>query len=179
MQEGYSIQRSLTIRLVRCGELGYRSPTMHTISSLRKTLGLATTNQVRNRIDSIRDVLAPYLRRGPNNQLLVGDEGVALLRQLQELYDSGLRMTEASEVLKAKSYSIDSLNVPVSSGSAPTRTAPQEGAQRLVRSLQDEIAFLRHRVAILEDRLSHETAQSDDQKREPWWARLGEDVDVA
>ena len=57
---------------------------MHTISSLRKTLGLATTNQVRNRIDSIRDVLAPHLRRGPNNQLLVADEGVALLRQLQE-----------------------------------------------------------------------------------------------
>lgn len=152
---------------------------MHTISSLRKTLGLATTNQVRNRIDSIRDVLAPHLRRGPNNQLLVSDEGVALLRQLQELYDSGLRMTEASEVLKAKSYSADVSTVSVSSGSAQTRTAPQEGAQRLIRSLQDEIAFLRHRVTILEDRLSHETEVNDDPKREPWWTRLGEDVDVA
>lgn len=152
---------------------------MHTISSLRKTLGLATTNQVRNRIDSIRDVLAPNLRRGPNNQLLVSDEGVALLRQLQELYDSGLRMTEASEVIKAKSYSAGMSDVLVSPGSAPIRTTQQEGTQRLIRSLQDEIAFLRHRVAILEDRLSHETDSADNPKREPWWARLGEDVDVA
>ena len=74
IREGYSIRRSLTIRLVRRAKLGYRSPTMHTISSLRKTLGLATTNQVRNRIDSIRDVLAPHLRRGPNNQLLISDD---------------------------------------------------------------------------------------------------------
>ena len=152
---------------------------MHTISSLRKTLGLATTNQVRNRIDSIRDVLAPHLRRGPNNQLLVSDEGVALLRQLQELYDSGLRMTEASEVIKAKIDSIGVTAIPVSSGSALTRTMPPDGTQRLVRSLQDEIAFLRHRVAILEDRLSHETEPNKAQKPDPWWARLGEDVDVA
>jgi hypothetical protein len=178
MQEGYSIPRSLTIRLARRARLRYRFLTMHTISSLRKTLGLSTTNQVRNRIDSIRDVLAPHLRRGPNNQLLVSDDGVSLLRQFQELYDSGLRMTEASEVLRAKSLDTSIYAPSVSSGSAPSRTVPPESQQRLVRSLQDEISFLRHRLAILEDQLSHKTAQSEEPISPPWWARLGEDVDV-
>jgi len=152
---------------------------MHTIPSLRKTLGLATTNQVRNRIDSIRDVLTPHLRRGPNNQLLISDEGVSLLRQLQELCDSGLRMAEASEVMRAKSDDTVSWPTPVSSSSGSLRTQPQDGSQRLIRSLQDEISFLRHRLATLEDLLSHETGRSEEAGGPPWWSRLGEDIDVA
>ncbi|MDD4903979.1 MAG: hypothetical protein PHV11_06050 [Candidatus Bipolaricaulis sp.] len=152
---------------------------MHTISSLRKTLGLATTNQVRNRIDSIRDVLAPHLRRGPNNQLLVSDDGVSLLRQLQELCDSGLRMAEASDIMRVKTDNIGISSDSVSSGSGSLRAQPQDGSQRLVRSLQDEISFLRHRVATLEDLLSHETGRSEEPTAPPWWSRLGEDIDVA
>jgi hypothetical protein len=72
---------------------------MNTISDLRKALGLSTTNQVRNRIEAIKDILSEYLRRGPNNQILITDDGVALLRRLQDLYDSGLTITEASDVL--------------------------------------------------------------------------------
>ena len=73
---------------------------MNTISDLRKALGLATDNQVRNRIEAIKDLLYSHLRRGPNNQILVADSGLTLLRQLQDLHDSGLTMTEASSVMR-------------------------------------------------------------------------------
>jgi hypothetical protein len=158
--------------------LGYRCLTMHTISGLRKALGLSTTNQVRNRIESIRDVLSPHIRRGPNNQILVSDEGLALLKRLQDLYDSGLRMSEASDVLK---YNVDKnevLSIPVSHDSASNRAAPTESTQRLVRSLQDEIAFLRNRIAFLEGELIRQSGRPGAED-EPWWDRLKEDLDVA
>jgi len=102
---------------------------MHTIPNLRKALGLTTANQVRNRIEAIKDLLAGDLRRGPNNQILVSDAGLDLLRRLQELYDSGLTLTEASEILRASTY------------------------------IKEEIAFLRERVAYLESRLAERVSE--------------------
>ena len=67
---------------------------MYTINDLRRKLGLSTINQVRNRIDAIKDLLIDHLRRGPNNQILLTDAGLALLRRLQDLYDSGLTISE-------------------------------------------------------------------------------------
>jgi hypothetical protein len=151
---------------------------MYTIASLRKALGLSTTNQVRNRIESIRDVLAPHMRRGPNNQILISDEGLALLKRLQELYDSGLRIGEASDVLKYNANDKAILPLPVSLDSALNRTTQADATQRLVRSLQDEIAFLRNRIAFLEGELLRSAGDqpADDV---PWWNRLREDLDVA
>jgi len=152
---------------------------MHTISTLRKALGLATANQVRNRIEAVRDVLEPYLRRGPNNQILLTDDGLAVLRQLQELYDSGLRMAEASDVLR---HTADNkLRTPddatcgfVSNQTTATATG---GHADSARAAQDEIAFLRSRVVELEGRLA--SAATDDVAARPlWWTRLREDVDV-
>lgn len=149
---------------------------MHTISSLRKALGLSTANQVRNRLDAVRDVLEPHLRRGPNNQILVADEGLALLRQLQELIDSGLRLTEASDVLRATSVPISSIRATVSSGSASTGAQRSEGDRELAVALRSEIAFLRARVVELESRpVSSETGSG----AAPWWTSLREDLDVA
>ena len=74
---------------------------MYTINDLRKLLGLSTANQVRNRIEAVKDLIAAELRRGPNNQILVTDAGLSVLRRLQELYDSGLTITQASDVLRA------------------------------------------------------------------------------
>jgi hypothetical protein len=150
---------------------------MHTISSLRKALGLSTTNQVRNRIESIRDVLTPHIRRGPNNQILITDEGLALLRRLQELYDGGLRMNEASDVLKYNHDTKAASNVPVSSDSRSNHTISSEGNQRLIRSLQDEVAFLRNRIAFLEAELIGRSDRTAEESQ-AWWVHLKEDLDV-
>jgi hypothetical protein len=152
---------------------------MHTISSLRKALGLTTTNQVRNRIEAVRDVIEPYLRRGPNNQILLSDDGLALLRQVQELYDSGLTMTEASDVVRAKALYQHSPSVAVSPGFASHPAIPSEGGGAPVRILQDEIRFLRNRLAELESNAARSAAPPLDTAETPWWAPLREDLDVA
>lgn len=151
---------------------------MHTISSLRKSLGLATANQVRNRVEAVRDVLEPHLRRGPNNQILLTDEGLALLRQLQELYDSGLRMAEASDVIRASSVLERPSQHPVSPGFTTHRTLPTETSAAPLGALQDEISFLRSRVVELEARLCVSTSPIAGPSS-TWWDALREDVDGA
>jgi hypothetical protein len=150
---------------------------MHTISSLRKTLDLATTHQVRNRIGAIKDVLADHLRRGPNNQILITDEGATLLRQLQELYDSGLTMTEASAVLRAKTSTQAIPRAVALSGFVSRDTKPSETSPA-ANGLRQEIEFLRERVAYLETRLQS-PAPAMQRERPTWWERLREDVDAA
>jgi len=148
---------------------------MYTIPNLRKALGLTTANQVRNRIEAIKDLLAGDLRRGPNNQILVSDAGLDLLKRLQELYDSGLTLTEASEILRAKSYGKRLIDNSTSSGLSRNRMIPDE-RNEAIAALKEEIAFLRERVAYLEARLAEERSEA----RSPaWWERLKEDVDAA
>jgi len=147
---------------------------MHTISDLRKALGLSTTNQVRNRIEAIKDVLTPHLRRGPNNQILISDAGVALLRRLQDLYDSGLTLAEASEVLLSSTLDKESRATMVSSSLAQKQVRAEQ-RNELVATLKDEITFLRQRVAFLE-------AQQRKQLASPpraWWESLMEEGDGA
>lgn len=151
---------------------------MHTITGLRKALALTTTNQVRNRIEAIRDVLEPHLRRGPNNQILLTDDGLALLRRLQELYDSGLRMNEASDVLRASSVSTVASAAHVSRTFVSREATPDASDLAVERALRDEVAFLRSRLADLESRLVSPEARRDTEPS-PWWAALREDVDVA
>jgi hypothetical protein len=151
---------------------------MHTITSLRKSLGLSTTNQVRNRIEAVRDVLEPHLRRGPNNQILLTDEGLALLRQLQELYDSGLRMNEASDVLRTTSVAHRSTTPAAPSGFVRNQMIPGDAGSSSVRALEDEVAFLRGRVVDLETQLARPAAVRDPDETEDWWTTLREDLDV-
>ncbi len=128
----------------------------------------------------MRDVLEPHLRRGPNNQILLTDEGLAVLRQLQELYDSGLRMNEASDVLRASSVSL-----PISRGRASPsfvqhQAMPDGSHAAAVRALEDEVAFLRTRLVALEAQLSRSPfGVADHELPSPWWAALREDLDVA
>ena len=152
---------------------------MHTVSSLRKALGLTTTNQVRNRIEAVRDVLEPHLRRGPNNQILLSDDGLAMLRQMQELYDSGLTMTEASDVVRAKVLYQRPPAIAVSPGLAQHQTMPSESGGAPVRILQDEVRFLRNRLAELEGSLARSTPPALNPEETPWWVPLREDLDAA
>ena len=148
---------------------------MHSISSLRQSLGLTSANQVRNRIDAIKDLLIAHIRRGPNNQILLTDAGAELLRRLQELHDGGLTMTEASEILRASIYKKETTEKAVSrriplSDTKPDQTAP------LIAALREELAYLRQRVADLEQRLRSEAEAGHEPA--PWWTFLREEIDA-
>lgn len=141
---------------------------MYTINDLRKALGLTTNNQVRNRIDAIKDLLYPHLRRGPNNQILVADAGLVLLRQLQELHDSGLRISEASSVMSTNAELKHTRDNKIESRFTSNQVIPGD-CTRLVAALQEEIAFLRKRVEFLEKRDANTEPQPS---RKLWWEAL-------
>jgi chaperonin cofactor prefoldin len=141
---------------------------MYTINDLRKALGLTTNNQVRNRIDAIKDLLYPHLRRGPNNQILVADAGLVLLRQLQELHDSGLRINEASSVMNTNAEIKDIAAHDTQARLTSNQVIPGD-CTRLVAALQEEIAFLRKRVEFLENRDANTESQAS---RKLWWEAL-------
>lgn len=164
--------RQLVSHAVR--EVSSESTIMHSINSLRQTLGLTSANQVRNRIEAIKDVLLAHIRRGPNNQILITDAGAELLRQLQELYDSGLTMTEASDVLRSKCYMKEYMDSSVSSASTSNSVIPDHAAVRLA-AMQDEIASLRRRIVQLEQQLLRADVHAESS---PWWSALREEIDA-
>jgi DNA-binding transcriptional MerR regulator len=148
---------------------------MHPIKELRQILGLTSTNQVRNRIEAVRDLLFGEIRRGPNNQILLTDAGLELLRRLQELYDSGLTIVEASQVLRANTYKKDIPETSVLQRSS-TIDIKQDQAALLLSGLREEISSLRARVGELETRL---LSQPDPPGSRPvWWAALREEIDA-
>ena len=148
---------------------------MYTINDLRTRLGLSTANQVRNRIEAIKDVLAGSLRRGPNNQILIDETGVSLLKQIQDLYDSGLTLKEASGVIRSKAFK--KREKPIEDQPSFARNHGKAGnTEALIAALKEEIAYLRERVAFLEEYQAHQESATHEQNRE-WWEFLKEEVD--
>lgn len=142
---------------------------MHTVPELVPLLGLSTENQVRNRIEAIRDLLLGSLRRGPNNQILVTEEGLRLLRDLQALCETGHTLTEAANLLRYKTQrdnekiSADSPTF-VHNEAKPNQTE-EAGWATLVEHLAAEVRELAQRVAALEA-ASHRSGPSP-----AWWER--------
>lgn len=148
---------------------------MYTISDLRKLLGLETANQVRNRISAIRSILSSCLRHGPNNQILITKEGLGLLRQLQQLYDTGLTLHEASDVIQ-QSMGGNGLMATQRSGGFTQDSVNREQQNQLVAILRDEIAFLRKRVALLEE--GNLTPGKSEHCHE-WWEEMKHEIDLS
>ena len=156
---------------------------MHTISMLRRTLGLSSDNQVRNRIERIKDLLSEHIRRGPNNQIFLTNPGLDLMKQFQELHDTGLTLAEASQVLRASSHLSDSSNRSISSGSRLNETKRNETASDLTSAatstLIEEMAQIRTHLAALQKQLpSSRDDENPSAEDSPWWTYLREDVDV-
>jgi type II secretory pathway component PulF len=152
---------------------------MHTIAMVRRTLGLSSDNQVRNRIEQIKDLLRSHTRRGPNNQIFLTDEGLDLLKQLQELYDSGLTLTEASQVIRSKAYKDENKEDADAQRLAQNQTKPTRAPDALVSAVREEMAAIHESLTVLERRLrSEEGLRSKVKEPTPWWVHLREDVDV-
>ncbi len=135
---------------------------MYTVPELVRILGLSTENQVRNRIEAVRDLLAADIRRGPNNQILLTEQGLATLRALQELCESGYTLKEASNILRYKSeFKSETVDMALDK----TRRNQDEGWRGLVEHLAEEVRDLQRRVAALEARVQAGSGQT------PWWLR--------
>lgn len=156
---------------------------MHTISMLRRTLGLSSDNQVRNRIERIKGLLAEHIRRGPNNQIFLTEPGLEIMRQFQELCDTGLTLAEASQVMRLNSQYTDHVSSPVSSRLSSDQRKPDEAnsamAAPLIANVMEELAQIRMHLAALQQQalLPHEDGSLSAEPR-PWWTYLREDVDV-
>ncbi|GAB4304965.1 MAG: hypothetical protein Kow0097_02680 [Candidatus Bipolaricaulota bacterium] len=142
---------------------------MHTVPELVALLGLSTENQVRNRIEAIRDLLAGSLRRGPNNQILLTPDGLALLRDLQALCETGHTLTDAANILRYKNEQKDRIVIGESSTIPRNRMEPggrgEEGWRVLVEHLAAEVRDLAGRVAALEAQSRREAGGGS------WWER--------
>ncbi len=142
---------------------------MHTVPELIALLGLSTENQVRNRIEAVRDLLLGSLRRGPNNQLLVTDDGLRLLRDLQALCETGHTLTGAANIVRYRYDKNEQEITGVSSSVAANRAKqdqPDDGGWRmLVEHLAAEVRGLAGRVAALE------SAAQRERPSVTWWDR--------
>lgn len=141
---------------------------MYTVPELVKLLGLSTENQVRNRIEAIRDLLLGSIRRGPFNQLLLTEDGLALLRDLQTLCETGHTLAEAANVLRYRAQRDEQKTVGASLDVAQLRPkeseAKGEGWEALVWHLEAEVRDLAARVAAVEAALRRDAPGA-------WWER--------
>jgi len=150
---------------------------------LRRTLGLSSDNQVRNRMERIKDLLGEHVRRGPNNQIFLTEPGLEIMRQFQELCDSGLTLAEASQVMRLTSYKQASSYDSVSSPSRLNQAKPDESMPSMTPSstatLIEEMALIREHLAALQQQFPlprDRDAVLDDGNA--WWTYLREDIDV-
>lgn len=67
---------------------------MITIEQAAQTLGLSE-RQTYRRISSARPILSPYLRRGPNNALLLDPGALEILRRAEDLRRAGVTIETA------------------------------------------------------------------------------------
>jgi hypothetical protein len=146
---------------------------------LRRTLGLSSDNQVRNRIERIKDLLSEHIRRGPNNQIFLTNPGLELMKQFQELHDTGLTLAEASQVIRATLDIKAPLPYEVSSRYPLNSTKPDPTASDLASALQKEMTLIRTHITALHKQLpsSLDNEPLSDEVQ-PWWIYLREDVDV-
>lgn len=153
---------------------------MYTIGMLRRTLGLSSDNQVRNRLEAIKDLLSDHTRRGPNNQIFLTEEGLGLVRRLQEYHESGLTLTEASHILSAKTYKHENQEGGREPGWRRNEAKQEEAASGHPEELTGrERSVLREHAAVLEE-LARSWPMRGTQPPSDrfWWLALREDVDV-
>ncbi len=139
---------------------------MKSVRQIKEVLGLNTVHQARNRIKAINDVLESHIKRGENNEILVSDEGVSILTRLQDLYESGLLLSEAADVVRSDfSFEKDKESSGVSYTSKQDQTKPDTEA-KILELLLEEIEFQRDLISNLTGKENSSKNQDD---KEKWW----------
>lgn len=141
---------------------------MKSVRQIKDILGLDTVHQARNRIKAIEEVIQPYMKRGENNEILVGQEGVTILSRLQDLYESGLLLSEAAEVIRSDS-SPDEVKE-IDTDSFTSEKDHKKPETDLLDYLMEEVSFQRELILALASQ-GDETREPgmDLEEEEEWW----------
>jgi uncharacterized membrane protein len=148
---------------------------MLTLEEAAKTLGISR-RQLRRRLEAARPALAPYLRRGDKNRLLLDYGAIEILRRLQDIQARGRTMREAlaeiQESLRGNHWSQPGPD----GGQAPGQSSAASDAMALlieelrarIRYLEDENRWLRKMLEDLQQSLPALSAPAPAPRR-PWW----------
>jgi len=144
---------------------------MKSVRQLKDILGLNTIHQTRNRIKAVKDVIDPYVKRGENNEILVGDEGVTILTKLQDLYESGLLLSEAADVVRSDYLPEEDGEDDRESYGSKLFQAKPESQIDLIDYLLEELEFQRELILNLSDSGKGQAAGkwSESKPEDQWW----------
>jgi predicted RNase H-like HicB family nuclease len=141
---------------------------MYDIREAAGLLGLSP-RQVRRRVDEARPLIAPYLRRGNKNKILLTSSAIQILRALEDCRKQGKTIEEA---LREVSQGIRENAIGDLREDRPS--APPESATNevLIKELRERITFLEAEVArlwgLVAD-LKQSLALPAPAPRRPWW----------
>jgi hypothetical protein len=141
---------------------------MKSVRQIKDILGLDTIHQARNRIKAVQEVIQPHMKRGENNEILVGQEGISVLSKLQDLYESGLLLSEAAEVIKSDNNSEKEKEIDKDSYTSTINRNKPDTA--MIDYLIEEISFQRDLILAMAEGENEGVGQKPDQKEEDkWW----------
>lgn len=141
---------------------------MKSVRQIKDILGLDTIHQARNRIKAVEEVIQPYMKRGENNEILVGEEGVSILSRLQDLYESGLLLSEAAEVIRSDSSSDEEKEISTESYSSKKDQVKPE--TNLLKYLEEEISFQRQLILEMSGEGSKtQSPEAGGEEEDKWW----------
>jgi uncharacterized small protein (DUF1192 family) len=141
---------------------------MYDIREAAGLLGLSP-RQVRRRIEETRPLLAPYLRRGPQNRIILTSDAIQLLRAIEDRRKAGKTVAEAMEEIAGSMQAKASGDLREDRPLDPPGNAANEV---LIKELRERIAFLEAEVArlwALVGDLKQTLALPAPAQRKPWW----------
>jgi hypothetical protein len=145
---------------------------MKSVRQLKDILGLNTIHQTRNRIKAVKDVIQPYVKRGENNEILVGEEGVTILTKLQDLYESGLLLSEAADVVRSDYLSEEEDESSTDSYGTISFQAKPDSKVDLIDYLMEELEFQRELILNLAGPDNKAEVAEEEAERgagDKWW----------
>lgn len=144
---------------------------MKSVRQLKDILGLDTIHQTRNRIKAVEDVIQPYVKRGENNEILVGEEGVTILTKLQDLYESGLLLSEAAEVVRSDYLPDEEDDIDTDSYGSTSIQTKAKSKVDLIDYLLEELEFQRELILNLAS--SGDEGGTEEERdvnnKDKWW----------
>jgi len=141
---------------------------MYDLKEAAGLLGLSP-RQVRRRVEETKPLIAPYLRRGEKNRIILTSNAIQLLRAIEDRRKAGKTLAEAMQEIA------DSIRANASGDLREDRPLDPPGNaanEALIKELRERVAFLEAEIArlwgLVSD-LKNTLALPAPAQRRPWW----------
>jgi len=152
---------------------------MYTVEELAQILGISV-RQVRERLYALSEIdglLSGQVRKGPKGRKEYSPSVLEMLREMEQLHGNlGKSLREAAGEIAEKIKHNGKKELLAPSGKdvnlavkVAELKAKVEGLERLLRAREEELAYLRDRVAFLEGQLALPKPEPAPARRR-WWA---------